>query len=463
MTFVANIYISHIVVNWDKSLHVNIARRRRSNDCARFYVHGKSAQSSCTGIKRLHQLLLIATTINTISAKVPTERQELVDCCFTATRGRGTSTRFDSDSFQIAIDNCATSCFTNSMDDFVGTPTKVDTNITGIGKAKSTFVGTAKWLIVDDQGRKHKLLIPGTRFQKDLPFRLLSPQHVTQVYNDPQTSCLTLINKVIFEWGAGKWKRTLPLHKSSNVALMWSAPGNKKFFAFAAIYGPIHIIPNEDEEEEQASSEEESDDESIIGDKVQPHDQHDDDLPTTSTPQREQPVMIDFLPELDRRQVKEPPDITSKQAALRQCQERFNHMSFARIQSMAKQGLLPQFYADIEPPFCASCVYGKATRRPWRTKGEQGRTTKLVPICRSGDCVSVDQLESPTPGFVGQIKGWLTTKRYRAAVGRMNCRRAEERRQSRSVEKTKDVERNDLWRFIMNNDLISLSIDNRLY
>jgi hypothetical protein len=28
----------------------------------------------------------------------------------------------------------------------------------------------------------------------------------------------------------------------------------------------------------------------------------------------------------------------------------------------------------------------------------------------------VDQLESPTPGFVGQIKGWLTTKRYRAAT-----------------------------------------------
>jgi hypothetical protein len=48
-------------------------------------------------------------------------------------------------------------------------------------------------------------------------------------------------------------------------------------------------------------------------------------------------------------------------------------------------------------------------------------------------------------------------------VGRMNYRRAEERRQSRSVEKTKDVERDDLWRFVMNNDLISLSIDNRLY
>jgi hypothetical protein len=48
-------------------------------------------------------------------------------------------------------------------------------------------------------------------------------------------------------------------------------------------------------------------------------------------------------------------------------------------------------------------------------------------------------------------------------VGRMNYRHAEGRRQSRIVEKTKDVEREDLWRFVLNNDLISLSIDNRLY
>jgi hypothetical protein len=48
-------------------------------------------------------------------------------------------------------------------------------------------------------------------------------------------------------------------------------------------------------------------------------------------------------------------------------------------------------------------------------------------------------------------------------VGPMNYRRAEGRRQSRIVEKTIDVERDDLWRFVMNNDLISLSIDNQLY
>jgi hypothetical protein len=45
----------------------------------------------------------------------------------------------------------------------------------------------------------------------------------------------------------------------------------------------------------------------------------------------------------------------------------------------------------------------------------------------------------------------------------MNCRRAEGGRQIRIVRMTKDVEREDLWRSVMNNDLISLSIDNRLY
>ena len=33
-----------------------------------------------------------------------------------------------------------------------------------------------------------------------------------------------------------------------------------------------------------------------------------------------------------------------------------------------------------------------------------------------GDCVSVDQIESTTPGFVGQMKGFLTKKRYHCAT-----------------------------------------------
>jgi hypothetical protein len=49
-------------------------------------------------------------------------------------------------------------------------------------------------------------------------------------------------------------------------------------------------------------------------------------------------------------------------------------------------------------------------------KGEHGKTTLLVPITMSGGCILVDQLESLTPGFIAQIKGILTTKRYKAAT-----------------------------------------------
>jgi hypothetical protein len=46
------------------------------------------------------------------------------------------------------------------------------------------------------------------------------------------------MDRVIFVWGGGKWKRTLPLHKPSKVGIMWSAPSNHKFYAFAAQVEP---------------------------------------------------------------------------------------------------------------------------------------------------------------------------------------------------------------------------------
>ena len=53
----------------------------------------------------------------------------------------------------------------------------------------------------------------------------------------------------------------------------------------------------------------------------------------------------------------------------------------------------------------------KATRRPWRTKGS--RFAREIPtIKKAGDCVSVDQLESSTPGLIAQLRGFLTKERY---------------------------------------------------
>jgi hypothetical protein len=104
------------------------------------------------GLMMIQILAIRASKIKSIPQINKCNANLYIDCCFMAAKGQTSTTRYDSDSFQIAIDNCATSCFTNNLEDFVGTPTKVTTNITGIGKAKATFVGTARWMIVDDQG-----------------------------------------------------------------------------------------------------------------------------------------------------------------------------------------------------------------------------------------------------------------------------------------------------------------------
>jgi hypothetical protein len=82
---------------------------------------------------------------------------------------------------------------------------------------------------------------------------------------------------------------------------------------------------------------------------------------------------------------------------------------------MAARGEIPKRLATCRIPKCQSCLYGRATKRPWRTKGRTNKH-KIRTVTRPGQCVSVDQLESPVPGFVGQNKGHFFRKRYKVAT-----------------------------------------------
>jgi hypothetical protein len=80
-----------------------------------------------------------------------------------------------------------------------------------------------------------------------------------------------------------------------------------------------------------------------------------------------------------------------------------NHLSMAKMQVMARQGILPKRWAECDIPICTSCLYGKATRRPWRTKPKKdSQESKLWTATEPGQCISVDQLESRTPGLIAQ-------------------------------------------------------------
>jgi hypothetical protein len=60
-------------------------------------------------------------------------------------------------------------------------------------------------------------------------------------------------------------------------------------------------------------------------------------------------------------------------------------------------------------------MYEAMTQRPWRTRGTQNKN-KLRVATAPGECVSIDQLESPVQGFIGQLKGKLTKRRYGATT-----------------------------------------------
>ncbi len=88
------------------------------------------------------------------------------------------------------------------------------------------------------------------------------------------------------------------------------------------------------------------------------------------------------------------------------------HLGFDSIQRLARLGLLPRRLASCHKPICSSCQFGKAHRMPLPNPGAPLDSGHLSP----GDCVSVDQLESNTPGLVPQTRGSLTKTTFQAVT-----------------------------------------------
>jgi hypothetical protein len=80
---------------------------------------------------------------------------------------------------------------------------------------------------------------------------------------------------------------------------------------------------------------------------------------------------------------------------------------------MARLGMIPKHFSHDQFPLCPSFMYGKGSRKPWRNKHD------YRPISNSekpGQFVSVDQMETTTPGLIAQIKGIPTRERYHYAT-----------------------------------------------
>lgn len=83
---------------------------------------------------------------------------------------------------------------------------------------------------------------------------------------------------------------------------------------------------------------------------------------------------------------------------------------------MTRQGVAPKHFLTTTPPLYKACLYGKMTRRPWHVKGQTTNASNIRQADQAGDIVLVDQLESPLPGLIAQLKGRLTNQRYTTAT-----------------------------------------------
>ena len=340
-----------------------------------------------------------------------------------------TDNGYDTDSFMIAVDNCCSRCITNSLDDFIEPPKKTNVRVRGIGgDVSATMIGTVTWNIDDDDGVTHEFTIPNTYYNAKSPYRLLSPQHYAQITNDnyPKkrgTWCGTFDDAIELHWDQCKYKRTIRLDTLVNIALVRSAPGYKRFHAFCHEIGQIEasilnenemysmpaetnmVSDNDGSEDEADATDDEQDDDSINTENEEPATRRHPDLPND--------VFSDLRDDGEATVIPEDEDVqySTAQAELLAWHYRLGHSPFAKIRQMSARGDLPAYLSTCKIPKCAACMYGKATKRAWRSKSPVN-SLRTPPATAPGAVVAIDQMISSTQGLIGQMRGFLTRQRY---------------------------------------------------
>jgi len=251
-------------------------------------------------------------------------------------------------------------------------------------------------------------LIPDSLYSPSGGVRLLSPQAWAQarpsLAERKSTICTTSNKDVTLIWGRKKqFKTTIPLGSSNNVATLRSTPGFRNYAAFMTEIAEVDSDDNPVVLDSQTSIIEDEDEKSS------------NDIHTMFSPH---PMIKQEMLDAAKRdsttlsQIQIQEKLENASAELLRFHIKYGHIPFARLREMAKQNVIPRRLATCPTPACVACMYGRATRKAWRSKtpiNAKVRTTYTKP----GECISVDMLTSPSPGFVAQMTGKLTSNRYK--------------------------------------------------
>ena len=323
---------------------------------------------------------------------------------------------FDTDARKFLIDSGASTHMWNQCQDFssyrrLSREEQEQDKVLGVnGKTiKPIGIGTVLLKIEDDLNHVHALEIQDVRHMPEIPLNIFVPQafiQQRQSEGDSVASCSINAMGITLKWMSESGRDTsryVPLNRS-NIGIVFTASGYKNFKAFVAMFAMPATYISDDEEDEGIPSPS-LDEQPIRSTTPSPHE---DPVHSPS-----EGVTTDF--KTDPHLIPQKPDaplMASDQALLMAYHEQLGHTSFAQLQELAKQVIIPKKLANVPPPKCPSCLYGKAHKKPWRTHKVDA---KIKPSIIPGAVVSIDQLESPIPGFVPIARGQPTTSRYSGA------------------------------------------------
>ena len=315
---------------------------------------------------------------------------------FSSSRQLDDGPSLDVDSKPFGVDPMASATISNDKDEFVSLRPLSKTYLSGVGgRVPVEGIGTLTWEIEDDLGLKHLVQIDDAYYCSSAPMRLLCPQQwasqrLTRHGPDHNTSFTTKESFSKLQWSSHTL--TIPHDDRTNLPLWRTAPSYHKVACIGEVSPSLRPAVVSDDEE------------SIHGEQPS---------------QKDAPYPFEFTTHSEslENKVEHPEEekLPTDQAEFYRLHCKYGHVPFKILKNMAAQGIIPKKFKDCHEPKCSSCLYGKQTRRPWRDKSKPGNVGGRKPK-HPGDCVSVDQLISKTPGLIAQVKGWLTNSRYTAAT-----------------------------------------------
>lgn len=354
---------------------------------------------------------------------------------------------FDSDSYHVFIDTCVTDGITPDKNDFIhGTfvPSATTSTVEGSGGVCEILGrGTVAYVIKDDNGENYTMTIPGVAYAPSIGYRLLSPQYIKQVEREtgifdptisPPTQCVIDEGFSILRFDSGRRQCTIKHLPDCKVPAILVNNGAKNFQKYQIAFNSI--IQNEnvqvDSEFEQNEKEEQSSP-ILVGQETQEEfdeyigleqDKHlvekynDVQQAVLDDEDEEAKLLKSLAMSKDKLNSDYSVNTLSKdQQELLDIHEKTNHcISIKELQLMAKEGKLPNRLSTCNPPLCPSCLYGKAHKRPWRTKGKHRRHIRRECDTLPGKATSSDTFEATVPGLIPQSTGKLMRDKFSAGT-----------------------------------------------